>query len=61
MSYKTKKLKIPILTEEDIHNSLFACINCKYENTCTEQLPFPMNLCEKCDKYVKINFKERNI
>lgn len=47
-----KKRELP--TPQELYNKLFACINCVYENECTTQLPFPLNLCECCDKYKKI-------
>lgn len=49
---KRKKEQLP--TPEEIYTKLFACINCVYEHECTEQLPFPLNLCECCNKYKKI-------
>ena len=50
-----KKQDIHILTPEEIHEQLFACINCKFEGKCENILPFPIRLCEKCDKYEKID------
>lgn len=47
-----KKTELP--TPQELYNKLFACINCVYENECTTQFPFPLNLCECCDKYEKI-------
>lgn len=51
-----KKKQIKILTPQEFHEQLNACINCIYENECETEHPFPLNLCECCDKYVKINF-----
>ena len=32
-----------------------ACITCKLENTCKHKHEFPLDLCECCDKYIKVN------
>ena len=32
-----------------------ACITCKLENTCKHKHLFPLDLCECCDKYIKVN------
>lgn len=45
-----------IKTPEKIHEELFACINCEFENECEYILPFPLNLCEKC-----LNFKKKKL
>lgn len=51
-----KKTIEEIKTPEKIHEELFACINCEFENECKYILPFPLNLCEKC-----LNFKKRKL
>lgn len=51
-----KKDLIEVLSTEEIHNNLEACINCEYELECTDILPFPDNLCDKCSKYKKCSF-----
>lgn len=52
-----KKKEIKILTPQEVHDQLTACINCIYENTCKDVFPFPLNLCECCDKYIKDKLK----
>ena len=49
-----KKIKVILPSPKEHYEQLNACINCIYENECNEQLPFPLNLCEHCSKYVKI-------
>ena len=49
----SKKRDNEITTPIEIHNNLEACINCEYELECTDILPFPINLCDKCIKYKK--------
>ena len=49
-----KRKTIEIETPEEVYAKLFACINCVYEDICTNQLPFPLNLCECCDKFKKV-------
>lgn len=49
----SKKQDNEIITSIEIHNKLEACINCEYELECTDILPFPINLCDRCDKYKK--------
>ena len=51
-----KKEVITQLSPKDIHEQLFACINCKFEGKCENILPFPIRLCEKCEKYEKRKF-----
>lgn len=51
-----KKIVEDIKTPEQIHEELFACINCKYEKECLHVFPFPLNLCEKCVDYIKKDF-----
>jgi hypothetical protein len=51
-----KKDNITHLSPKEIHEQLFACINCKLEGKCENILPFPINLCEKCEKYEKREF-----
>ena len=46
--------KQPLPTSKELYDNLFACINCVYEDTCSNQLPFPLNLCECCDKFKKV-------
>jgi hypothetical protein len=41
-------------TPKELYDNLFACINCVFEDTCTNQLPFPLNLCEHCEKFEKV-------
>lgn len=48
-----KKESIEVLSTEEIHNKLEACINCEHELECTDMLPFPDNLCDRCIKYKK--------
>ena len=40
-------------TPKEIHDELFACINCVFEDKCDKILPFPINLCNKCEDYIK--------
>lgn len=49
----TNKKDIIKETSLEVHNNLEACINCEYELECTDILPFPDNLCDKCIKYKK--------
>ena len=49
-----KRKTIEIETPEEVYSKLFACINCVYEDICSNQLPFPLNLCEHCEKFEKI-------
>lgn len=51
------KKKIMMTNKQEVHDTLFACINCVFENTCKNTLPFPDNLSEKCEKYKKIEYK----
>lgn len=53
-----KKESIEVLSTEEIHERLKACINCVYEELCDEVLPFPINLCECCDRYKKKSITE---
>lgn len=46
--------KQPLPTPQEVFNNTNACITCVYENDCTQQLPFPLNLCEHCEKFEKI-------
>lgn len=32
-----------------------ACITCELENKCKHKHIFPLDLCECCDKYTKVN------
>lgn len=48
-----------VLTPEQHHQQLNACINCVFEDYCSNMLPFPLNLDECCDKYQKIKFEEK--
>lgn len=48
-------------TPLDVHNRLEACINCIYEDYCTNILPFPVNIYDKCDKYKKRAFNEGDL
>jgi hypothetical protein len=50
----SRKKKEELPTPKELYDSLFACINCVYEGKCDHILPFPLNLCEKCDEYEKI-------
>ena len=54
-----KKKENKILTPQEVHDQLMACINCIYENTCKDIFPFPLNLSECCNKYIKtkLNFQ----
>lgn len=49
-----------IITPQEHHEKLNACINCVYELTCENILPFPINLDECCDKYKKTEFKYKS-
>lgn len=48
-----KKTKIKVKSLEEIYQELFACINCVFELNCNKVLPFPINLCNKCEDYIK--------
>ena len=51
------KKEIKILTRQEVFDSTNACITCVYEDECTrldKTLPFPLNLCEHCEKFEKI-------
>lgn len=54
-----KKTKETFLTKtpQEIHQQLNACINCILEKECENVKPFPINLTECCDKYVKTIFQ----
>ena len=53
--YSLKKpLKIPRLNWKSV-NVTKACITCKLENTYKHKHLFPLDLCECCDKYIKVN------
>jgi hypothetical protein len=52
---KKNKQKPILLTPQEYHEQLNACINCIHENNCTNLLPFPLNLSECCQHYQKIN------
>lgn len=47
------KINKEFITPEKIHEVLFACINCVFEDKCEKILPFPINLCDKCENYIK--------
>ena len=51
-----KKKETGIITSEEWHELLNACINCVFEETCDNILPFPINLEKCCDKYQKKRF-----
>ena len=51
MAKKTKMTKID--TPQEVHEKLFACINCVYEKECLNVFPFPLNLCDCCERYKK--------
>ena len=55
MAKKTKPTE-RILTPQERHEELNACINCVFEDFCVNVLPFPINLGECCDKYKKTKF-----
>ena len=51
------KRKQQIPTPQEVFDSTNACITCVHEDLCTqlnETLPFPLNLCEHCEKFEKI-------
>ena len=50
----SRKKKEELPTPKELYDNLFACINCVNEGKCDHMLPFPLNLCEKCDEYQKI-------
>lgn len=54
-----KKNKIEIITPEQRHELLNACINCVFELNCKNVLPFPINLDECCELYQKTEFKQK--
>lgn len=41
----------------EYHNQLFACINCIYDKACAVHLPFPLELSECCERYVKADYR----
>lgn len=51
------KRKQYIQTPQEVFENTNACITCVHEDLCTqlnETLPFPMNLCEHCEKFEKV-------
>lgn len=56
---KKKKISENIITPQQRHQELNACINCVFENECKTLLPFPICLEECCDKYKKTEYKEK--
>ena len=54
-----KKIKEIIITPQQRHQELNACINCVFENECKTPLPFPICLEECCDKYRKTQYNGR--
>lgn len=54
-----KILSFDTFNAEEHHERLNACINCVYELTCKTALPFPINLEQCCDKYMKSEFKRK--
>lgn len=54
-----KKKIIQLPSKLEIHEQLNACINCVFENKCGHTLPFPMNLCDCCDEYLKIKLNDK--
>lgn len=55
-----KKITENILTPEQHHQQLNACINCIYEDYCSNMLPFPVNLYDCCEKYQKTKFIKKD-
>lgn len=49
---KQKEVVYDSLSPEEYYNKLNACINCVNEDKCS--LPFPINLCESCENYIKV-------
>lgn len=49
-----KRKTIDIKSPEEVYAKLFACINCVYEFNCEDILPFPLNLCDCCERYIKV-------
>lgn len=51
------KRKQQIPTPQEVFENTNACITCVHEDLCTqlnETLPFPLNLCEHCEKFEKV-------
>lgn len=59
MAKKTKNTE-RILTPQERHEELNACINCVFEMICEIVFPFPINLDECCEKYEKREFNSEN-
>lgn len=55
----SKKKIIQLPSKLEIHEQLNACINCVFENKCGHTLPFPINLCDCCDEYLKIKLNDK--
>ena len=51
------KCKKQTPTPQEVFNNTNACITCVHEDLCTKLnkiLPFPLNLCEHCEKFEKV-------
>lgn len=59
MVNKTKSTE-RILTPQEQHEEIQACINCVFEMMCEIVLPLPLNLDECCEKYEKREFNSEN-
>ena len=55
---KKKTIK-EIITPQEHHEKLNACINCVFEDVCETVLPFPIKLDECCERYEKKEFVEK--
>ena len=44
-----------IRTKQEEFKPSKACITCKLENACKHKYLFPLDLCECCDKYIKVD------
>ena len=51
-----KRCKTNKINEMEYLNNLKACINCKFQNNCSDT-PFPNDLEECCDKWIQQNLK----
>ena len=50
-----KKHKTNKIDEMEYLNNLKACINCKFQNNCSD-IPFPNDLEECCDKWIRQSY-----
>ena len=52
-----KKITECVITPQERHEQLNACINCEFEEKCNKVLPFPINLEDCCTDYKKKKIK----